>query len=54
MDLKKKTIIDEFKKKKKNLMDDLSKRLLKLECNANHSMKIKYLKWVVEKILSTT
>ena len=34
---------------KKSLIDDLSKRLLELEFNSNHS--IKCLKWIVKKVL---
>ena len=40
------------KSTKKSLVDDLSKRLLELEFNSNHSIKSKCLKWIVKKILS--
>ena len=33
------------------LIDDLSKRLLKLEFKSNHSIKSKCLKWIVKNIL---
>ena len=36
---------------KKSLTDDLSKRLLKLEFESNHSIKSKCLKWIVKNIL---
>ena len=36
---------------KKSLIDDLSKRLLKLEFESNHSMKSKCLKRIVKNIL---
>ena len=36
---------------KKSLIDDLSKRLLELEFNSNHSIKSKCLKWIVKKVL---
>ena len=36
---------------KKSLIDDLLKRLLELEITSNHSIKSKFLKWVVKKIL---
>ena len=36
---------------KKSLIDDLSKRLLKLEFKSNHSIKSKCLKWIVKNIL---
>ena len=36
---------------KKSLIDDLSKRLLELEFNSNHSIKSKRLKWIVKKVL---
>ena len=39
------------KSTKKYLIDDLSKRLLELEFKTNHSIKSKYLKWIVKKIL---
>ena len=35
----------------KELIDDLSKRLLELEFKSNHSIKSKCLKWIVKKIL---
>ena len=35
---------------KKSLIDDLSKRLLELEFNSNHSIKSKCLKWIVKKV----
>ena len=38
---------------KKSLIDDVSKRLLKLEFKSNHSIKSKCLKWIVKKILPT-
>ena len=41
------------KQTKKSLIDDLSKRLLKLEFKSNHSIKSKCLKWIVKKILPT-
>ena len=41
------------KSTKKILIDDLSKRLLELELKSNHSIKLKCLKWIVEKILPT-
>ena len=36
---------------KKSLIDDLSKRLLKLEFKSNHSIKSKCLKWIVKNVL---
>ena len=39
------------KSTKKLLIDDLSKRLLKLEFKSNHSKKSKCLKWIVKNIL---
>ena len=36
---------------KKSLIDDISERLLKLEFKSDHSIKSKYLKWIVKKIL---
>ena len=36
---------------KKSLIDDLSKRLLELEFKSNHSIKSKYLKWIVKNTL---
>ena len=36
---------------KKSLIDDLSKRLLKLEFKSNHSIKSKCSKWIVKNIL---
>ena len=43
-----------IKKSTKNLLiDDLSKRLLELEFKSNHSIKSKYLKWIVKEILPT-
>ena len=36
---------------KKSLIDDISKRLLKLEFKLDHSIKSKCLKWIVKKIL---
>ena len=41
----------ELKKDKESLIDDLSKRLLELEVETNHSIKLKCFKWVVKKIL---
>ena len=38
---------------KKSLIDDLSKKLLELELKSNYSIKSKYLKWIVKKILPT-
>ena len=37
------------KSTKKSLIDDLSKRFLELEFKSNHSIKSKYLKWLVKK-----
>ena len=34
---------------KNSLIDDLSKRILKLEFMSNHSIKSKCLKWIVKK-----
>ena len=39
------------KQTKKSLIDDFSKRLLKLEFKSNHSIKLKCFKWIVKKIL---
>ena len=39
------------KQTEKSLIDDFSKRLLELEFKSNHSKKLKYLKWIVKKIL---
>ena len=39
------------KSTKKSLIDDLSKRLLELEFKSNHSIKSKYLTWIVKKLL---
>ena len=39
------------KSTKKSLIDNLSKRLLRLEFKSNHSIKSKCLKWIVKKIL---
>ena len=36
---------------KKSLTGDLSKRLLELEFESNHSIKSKCLKWIVKKLL---
>ena len=36
---------------KQSLIDDLSKKLLKLEFKSNHSIKSKCSKWVVKNIL---
>ena len=36
---------------KKSLINDLSKRLLELEFQSNHSIKSKCLKWIVKRIL---
>ena len=41
------------KSSKKSLIDKISTRLLKLEFVDNHSIKSKYLKWIVRKILPT-
>ena len=38
---------------KKYLIDDLSKRLMELKFKSNHSIKSKWLKWIVKKILPT-
>ena len=35
------------------MIDDLSKRLLKLEFMSNHSIKSKCLEWIFEKLLPT-
>ena len=35
----------------KSLIDDLSKRLSELEVKSNHSVKSKYLEWIVRNIL---
>ena len=60
-DEKKFNIFEEIKKihrhikksTKKSLINDLSKRLLKLAFKSNHSTKSNCLKWTVEKILPT-
>ena len=39
------------KSTKKSLIDGLSKRLLELEFESNHSIKSKCLKWIFKKIL---
>ena len=60
-DEKKFNIFEEMKKihrhikksTKKSLINDLSKRLLKLAFKSNHSIKSNCLKWTVEKILPT-
>ena len=39
---------------KKSLIDDLSKRLLKLEFKSNHWIKSKCLKWIVKKYCQVT
>ena len=39
---------------KKSLIDDLSKRLLKLEFKSNHWIKSKCLKWIVKKYCPVT
>ena len=39
------------KQTKELLIDDLSKRLLELEFKSNHSIKSKFLKWIVKNIL---
>ena len=49
-------IIESIEKKtkvstKQSLIDDLSKKLLKLEFKSNHSIKSKCSKWVVKNIL---
>ena len=41
------------KEDKKSLIDDLSKRILKLKFKSNQSIKSRRLNWVVEKILPT-
>ena len=41
------------KSTKKSLIDDLSKRLLVLEFQSNHSIKSKCLKWIVRNVLPT-
>ena len=41
------------KSSKKSLIDKISTRLLELEFVDNHSIKSKYLKWIVRKILPT-
>ena len=41
------------KSSKKSLIDKISKRLLELEFNSNHSIQPKFLKWVVKKKLPT-
>ena len=43
------------KSTKKSLIDDLSKLLLELQYHtkSNHSIKSKYLKWIVKRILPT-
>ena len=38
---------------KKSLIDDLSKRLLVLEFQSNHSIKSKCLNWIVRNVLPT-
>ena len=48
-------IIESNKKQtKKSLSDDLSKRLLELEFKSDHSIKSKFLRWIVRKILPTS
>ena len=42
-----------IKSTKKSLIDDLSKRFVELEFTSNHSLKTKFLKWIVKKILPT-
>ena len=39
------------KSTKKSRIDDISKRLLKVEFKSNHSIKSKYLKWIVKNVL---
>ena len=41
------------KSSKESLIDNISKKLLKLEFKSNHSIKSKCLKWVVKKLLPT-
>ena len=43
--------IKELKKDKESLIDKISKRLLELRFEKNHSIKSKCLKWIVKKIL---
>ena len=43
--------IKELKKDKESLIDKISKRLLELKFEKNHSIKSKCLKWIVKKIL---
>ena len=44
---------EELKKEnKESLIDNISKKLLKLEFKSDHSIKWKCLKWIVKKILS--
>ena len=40
-----------IKSTKKSRIDDISKRLLKVEFKSNHSIKSKYLKWIVKNVL---
>ena len=41
------------KSTKKSLIDDLSERFVELEFTSNHSLKTKFLKWIVKKRLPT-
>ena len=41
------------KSSKKSLIDKISKRLLQIEFVSDHSIKSKYLKWIVKNILPT-
>ena len=38
---------------KKSLIDNFSKRLLRLEFKPKHSIKLKCLKWIVKNVLPT-
>ena len=40
------------KQTKKSLIDDLLKRFLELEFKSNHSIKSKWLEWIVKNVLS--
>ena len=40
-----------IKSTKKSRIDDISKRLLEVEFKSNHSIKSKYLKWIVKNVL---
>ena len=43
-----------IKSTKKSIIDDLSKRFLKLEFKSNHSIKSNCLKWIVETFYQIT